>query len=265
MMADRSMWGGGDYDILMGRWSRLIAPLLVQFAKVQDGDDVLDVGCGTGSLTDALLDAGPAVQVTGIDGSEAYVEIGRGKLGGSRATLEQGDAQSLPYPDGSFDKCVSLLVMNFIPDPSKAVSEMKRVTHAGGSVTAAVWDYGDGMEMLRHLWDEAASIDEDATAKHEGNMPLCRKGELSELWTRCGLSDVSDTGLSIEMNFASFDDYWSPFLTGVGPSGSYVSSLDTHTQTLLKERLLQKLANGNHEAPIRLTARAWAVSGQVKP
>jgi len=262
-MAERSMWGGDDYDVLMGRWSRLMAPLLVQFAEVQDGDNVLDVGCGTGSLTSAVLDAGPAVQVTGIDGSGAYIEIGRERLDGSRATLERGDAQSLLYRDGSFDKCVSLLVMNFIPDPSKAVSEMKRVTHAGGVVAAAVWDYGDGMEMLRHLWDEAANIDEDAAAKHEGNMPLCRKGELAQLWTGCGLSEVTDTGLTIQMNFASFDDYWSPFLTGVGPSGSYVSSLDTHTQAQLKERLLHKLANGNHEAPIKLTARAWAVRGQV--
>lgn len=264
-MADRSMWSGGDYDVLMGRWSRLMAPRLVEFAEVRDGDNVLDVGCGTGSLTSALLSAGPAVRATGIDGSEAYVEIGRGRLDGSRATLDQGDAQSLPYPDDSFDKCVSLLVMNFIPDPAKAVSEMRRVTRVGGSVTAAVWDYGDGMEMLRYLWDEAIGVDEDAAAKHEGNMPLCREGELAELWTECGLSEVGDTALAIEMNFASFDDYWSPFLTGVGPSGSYVRSLDSRTRTQLKERLLQKLANGNQQAPIRLTARAWAVRGRVEP
>lgn len=262
-MADRSMWGGDDYDLLMGRWSRLIAPLLVQHVEVHDGDKVLDVGCGTGSLTRALLDSGPAVQVTGIDGSADYVDIARKNLDGSGATLEQGDAQSLPYPDNSFDKCISLLVMNFIPDPTQAVNEMQRVTRAGGSVTAAVWDYGDGMEMLRHLWDEAASIDDDAVAKHEGNMPLCRKGELAALWAECGLSEISDTALTIQMDFASFDDYWAPFLTGVGPSGSYVSSLDTQIRTDLKERLLRKLANGNREAPISLTARTWAVRGHV--
>ena len=264
-MAERSMWDGDDYDVLMGRWSRLMAPLLVRYAGVEDGDNVLDVGCGTGSLSSAVLEAGPSVQVTGIDGSEAYIEIARGRLDGRRATLDQGDAQSLPYPDDSFDKCVSLLVMNFIPAPSKAVSEMIRVTRTGGSVTAAVWDYGDGMEMLRHLWDAAASSDEDAVAKHEGNMPLCRAGELAELWNECGLSGVSDTALTIEMRFASFDDYWSPFLTGVGPSGSYVGCLDGHAQTQLKERLLQKLANGNDQAPIIMKARAWAVRGCVEP
>lgn len=119
------------------------------------------------------------------------------------------------------------------------------------------------MEMLRHLWDEAASIDDDAVAKHEGNMPLCRKGELAALWAECGLSEISDTARTIQMDFASFDDYWAPFLTGVGPSGSYVSSLDTQIRTDLKERLLRKLANGNREAPISLTARTWAVRGHV--
>lgn len=263
-MADRSMWGGDDYDFLMGRWSRLIAPLLVRHAEVQDGDKVLDVGCGTGSLTRALLDSGPAVQVTGIDGSVDYLKVGRRNLGSGRVTLEQGDAQSLPYPDDSFEKCISLLVMNFIPDSTRAVNEMQRVTRAGGSVAAAVWDYGEGMEMLRHLWDEAASIDDDAVANHEGNMPLCRKGELAALWTECGLSKVSEIALTIQMDFDSFDDYWAPFLTGVGPSGSYVSSLDAQTQADLKERLFRKLANGNDETPISLTARAWAVRGQVR-
>jgi SAM-dependent methyltransferase len=262
-MAERSMWDGDNYDFLMGRWSRLMAPLLVQHAEVQDGDKVLDVGCGTGSLTRALLDTGAAIQVTGIDGSATYVEIARKNLDRDRATLEQGDAQSLSYPNASFDKCISLLVMNFIPDPTRAVNEMKRMTRAGGSVVAAVWDYGDGMEMLRHLWDEAASIDDDAVAKHEGNMPLCRKGELAALWTDCGLSEVSDTALTIRTDFASFDDYWAPFLTGVGPSGSYVSGLAAPMQKELRERLFRKLANNDDEAPVSLTARAWAVRGRV--
>ncbi len=177
--------------------------------------------------------------------------------------MDQGDAPSLPYPDSSFDKCVSLLVMNFIPDPSRAVEEMQRVTRSGGTISAAVWDYGDGMEMLRHLWDEAAKIDGNAVAKHEGNMPLCRKGELAALWTECGLTAVSDTALTIQMDFGSFDDYWAPFLTGVGPSGSFVSNLDDSTQAKLRERLRKKLAKGNDESAFSIKARAWAVRGEV--
>ncbi len=153
--------------------------------------------------------------------------------------------------------------MNFIPDPSRAVEEMRRVTRTGGTISAAVWDYGDGMEMLRHLWDEAAKIDGNAVAKHEGNMPLCRRGELAALWAECDLTAVSDTALTIQMDFGSFDDYWAPFLTGVGPSGSYVSSLDASIQAVLKERLREKLAKGNDETAFSITARAWAVRGEV--
>jgi len=255
------MWAGDDYDLLMGRWSRSIAPLLTQYADVQDGDRVLDIGCGTGSLTSALLTIGPEIQVTGIDGSADYVEICRKSVNDRRATLDQGDAQSLPYPDNSFDKCVSLLVMNFIPDASRAVAEMRRVTRAGGIISAAVWDYGDGMEMLRHLWDEAASLDINAEAKHEKNMPLCRKGELAELWTKSGLTSINDTALTIQMDFNSFDDYWMPFLTGIGPSGSYVKALDTSAQSDLKERLRKKLIKGGSDKAFSIDARAWAVRG----
>jgi SAM-dependent methyltransferase len=262
-MPEQSMWGGDSYDYLMGRWSRLMAPKLVEFAGVSDGDHVLDVGCGTGSLTRALLDAGPNVKVTAIDGAADFIKIGRHNVADDRATFAQGDAQSLQFGNNTFDKSASLLVMNFIPDPKSAVSEMRRVTQTGGTVAAAVWDYGDGMEMLRHLWDEAAAIDEAAVAKHEGNMPLCRQGELATLWSDTGLTNVEEVGLVIQMDFASFDDYWSPFLTGPGPSGAYVSNLDASTRTTLKDRLRNKLTQGRDDKPFSLMARVWAVRGIV--
>lgn len=257
------MWGGNDYDHLMGRWSQVMAPLLVEFACVRDGDNVLDVGCGTGSLTCALLESGPRVQVTGVDGSADFIEIARRKANNDRATFDQGDAQDLPYQEGQFDACVSLLVMNFIPDAARALAEMCRVTRLGGTVTAAVWDYGDGMEMLRNLWDAAAKIDEAAVDKHEGNMPLCRLGELAALWSDRGLVDIADTSLSISMDFTSFNDYWDPFLTGIGPSGSYVSGLEAPTQNSLKDRLCATLAAGSEDTAFSLKARAWAVRGIV--
>lgn len=262
-MTEQSIWGGDSYDYLMGRWSWLMAPLLVEFADVVGGDKVLDVGCGTGSLTRALVGVGPSMHVTGIDGSADYVEICRNNSELAEAVLDQGDAQALPYPDNSFDKCVSLLVMNFLPDPGRAVAEMKRVTRAGGKVAAAVWDYGDGMEMLRHLWDEAAGLDENAVARHEGNMPLCRQGELPALWVKSSMTEIADTGLTIQMVFDSFDDYWTPFLTGIGPSGSYVAGLEASMQEKLKERLHEKLAGGDDGPSFSLTARAWAVCGTV--
>jgi SAM-dependent methyltransferase len=230
---------------------------------VKDGDNVLDVGCGTGSLIGALLDVGPTMRVTGIDGSANFVEISRRNFADSRLQLDQGDAQTMPYSDNSFDKCISLLVLNFIPDSMRAVEEMKRVTRKGGTVTAAVWDYGDGMEMLRYLWDEAVNIDETAAPKHEGNMPLCQQRELAVLWEECGLRTVTEKALTIQMDFTSFDDYWAPFLTGIGPSGSYVSSLASAPQAKLKERLRQKLAKGSDETAFSLKAKVWAVRGEV--
>lgn len=260
-MTSQPMWSGDDYNYLMGRWSRLIAPSLVEFAGVEDGDKVLDVGCGTGSLTLALLERGSAVRVTGVDASENFIRICRENIDGDKAKLQQSDAQDLPFPDDSFDKCASLLVMNFIPNPALAVNEMKRVVRSGGTIAAAVWDYGEGMEMLRILWDEAAAMDENAVAKHERNMPLCKKGELAALWSQCGLNEVRNSALSIEMHFSSFEDYWAPFFSGIGPSGSYVCGLEKDAQAKLRDRLLQTLAGGDAQKTLKLKARAWAVRG----
>lgn len=259
------MWqqGGDIYTRLMGRWSRLLAPMLIDFARVEDGDRVLDIGCGTGSLSRALLKHGPNVRVAGIDASGPYVEYARQQIDSPRAILEHGDAQALPYRDGSFDKCVSLLVLNFVPDAAAAVHEMCRVTRPGGKIAAGVWDYGGGMEMLRILWDTAVEVDPAAEAKHERHMPLCREGELGELWERCGLRDVEQTALTIQLNFRSFDDYWVPFLNGAGPSGTYVSGIEDDLRNALKNQLLEHLCDGDSARPFHLTARAWAVRGSV--
>ncbi len=263
-MPQQSMWGGDNYDYLMGRWSLLMAPKLAAFAGVLDGDHVLDVGCGTGSLTRALLDVGSNVKVTALDGSADFIKVASQNIADDRASFSQGDAQSLQFPSDTFDKSISLLVMNFIPDAKSAVSEMRRVTRAGGTVAAAVWDYGDGMEMLRHLWDEAAALDESAVAKHERNMPLCRQGELVDLWSDCGLEQVEEAGLVIQMEFSSFDDYWLPFLSGIGPSGTYVSNLDASTRTALRDRLLNELTHGRADQAFSLSGRVWAVRGTVE-
>lgn len=259
------MWqqGGDIYTQLMGRWSRSLSPLLIDFAGIDDGDRVLDVGCGTGSLSLALLEHGPNVRVAGIDASGPYVQFAQQQIASPRATLEQGDAQFLSFADDTFDKSVSLLVLNFVPDPGKAVGEMRRVTRPGGRIAAGVWDYGDGMEMLRILWDTAVELDTAAEAKHERHMPLCREGELGELWTQNGLRDVDQTPLTIQLDFESFDDYWAPFLTGAGPSGSYVSSLDDDLRSELMDRLLQRLCGGEPDQPFHLSARAWAVRGSI--
>ena len=260
----KGMFSGGDaYERFMGRWSREAAPILVKFAGVRDGDAVLDVGSGTGALTAAIAAAAPSSRIVGIDPAASYVAYARTRHPVERIRFEVGDAQLLRFADGSFDRTLSLLVLNFIPDRSKALGEMIRVTRAGGIVASAVWDYGQGMEMLRVFWDEAVALSPGADARDERHMPLCRKGELAELWRAHGLRDVSEAALTIRMRFSSFDDYWAPFLEQQGPAGDYVAALEAREREQLRLRLRRRLLGEGPDRPIELDARAWAVRGRV--
>jgi SAM-dependent methyltransferase len=246
------------YERFMGRWSRQLAPLFVTFAGVTDGDRVLDVGSGTGALavTAAAIES---VQVTGIEPAPAFVRYAREHAGGDLVRFEVGDALALPFPDDAFDRTLSMLVLNFVPDPAAALQQMIRVTRPGGITAATVWDYGDGMQMLRTFWDAAVALDPDAAQRDERHMPLSTCGALAQLWRAHGLQDVNEQPLTIEMAFASFDDYWQPFLSGQGPAGAYASSLTESARHALESRLRKRLGDTAFE----LRARAWAVRGVV--
>jgi SAM-dependent methyltransferase len=168
------------------------------------------------------------------------------------------------FEAGSFDRVLSQLVLNFIPDARKAVQEMKRVTAPNGVVVAAVWDYGDGMEMLRVFWDEAVALDPDSASKDERHMRFCRRGELGALWREAGFHDVVEESLTVETRFASFDDFWTPFLDRQGPAGVYAASLTNTAREALRERLRTGLLGNGPDRPITLKARAWAVRGTVR-
>jgi SAM-dependent methyltransferase len=251
------------YELLMGRWSNALGREFVKFAGITDGARFLDVGCGTGSLTDAILTATRPAEVVGVDPSPTFVALARDRFGDARARFEAGDAQRLAFPDGHFTCAASMLVLNFVPDPARAAAEMRRVTHGGGLVATCVWDYGGEMTMLRRFWDAAVALDPSAAPRHEGGMPLCRAGELGALWCATGLERVREGPIVIATRFASFDDFWKPFLSGVGPSGGYAASLPSTMAQALEARLRADLWNDRPDEARTLPARAWAVVGTV--
>jgi ubiquinone/menaquinone biosynthesis C-methylase UbiE len=250
------------YERFMGRWSRLLAPRMVSFAGIKDGDRVLDVGTGTGALAAALENAGPSVGVVGVDPSEGFISSARKNAKSARASFEIGDAQALKFPTASFDAAMALLVMNFVPDHVKAIGEMRRVTRPGGIVSACVWDYDAGMEMLRFFWDEAIALDPALEPKDERHMKLSRQGQLGELWRRAGLVRVEETPLSIDQAYSSFQDYWESFLKGAGPGGAYVVSLSDTRRQELEKRLRTRLLGDRPDGAFTLKARAWCVKGE---
>jgi SAM-dependent methyltransferase len=251
------------YERFMGRWSRLLAPAYIAFAGAKDRDRVLDVGTGTGALASALEAKLTSSEITGIDPSEGFIGYAKNNAKSGRVRFEVGDAQALRHQDASFDQTMALLVMNFVPDHAKAVGEMRRVTRPQGVVSACVWDYDAGMEMLRFFWDEVVALDPAMAPKDERNMKLSRAGQLGELWRKAGLVNVQEKPLVIEQAFASFDDYWAPFLTGAGPAGAYVVSLGDERRQQLEARMRKRLLGNRADGAFVLKARAWCVRGEV--
>lgn len=249
------------YERFMGRWSRILAAQYIAFAGVRDGDRVLDVGTGTGSLASTLEKNLPSAEITGVDPSEGFIAFARKNA--RRARFEVGDAQQLRFAEASFDRTMALLVLNFIPDHARAIREMRRVTRPQGSVSACVWDYDAGMEMLRFFWDEVVALDPAMAPKDERHMKLSRQGQLGELWRSAGLVDVEEQPIVIEQAYGSFLDYWEPFLKGAGPGGAYVVSLPEARRQSLEARMRARLLGERQDGPFVLKARAWCVRGEV--
>lgn len=251
------------YERFMGRWSAVLAPgfldAVLGSSPRQGPGTVIDVGCGTGNLSVEVLARWPQANVVAVDPSRPFVTAARERLAFARARVEVGSAMQLPEARGSVDAALALLVLNFLPDPARGVREMRRVTRAGGVVGAAVWDYGGGMAMLRAYWDAAAAVHPDAKAVDEALARPAREGGIEALFRGAGLRDVEGGLLEVPMHFATFDDYWEPFLLGIGPAGDFTRALDDEGRAALRDELRRRLGDG----AIEMSSTARWVRGVV--
>lgn len=242
------------YDAFMGRYSRPLSPQLVALAGVSPGQRALDVGCGTGALTETLSTLlGPA-GVAAVDPSSSFVAAVRDRLPG--VEVHQAAADRLPFGDAVFDATLAQLVVHFMEDPVAGLAEMRRVTRPGGVVAASVWDHAGSRGPLHLFWEAARSVDPDV--EDESLLPGTREGHLAELLAAAGLHDVAPAALSVRLEHPTFDSWWEPFTRGVGPAGAYLARLDGDARTAVRDAARRMVAT----EPFTVSALAWAATGR---
>lgn len=256
---------GDGYELLMGRWSRRLAEPFLDFCGFADGEQVLDVGCGTGSLTFALAARAKTKGIRGIDYSPAYVDYAARRNSDPRIEFKVADACALPFADRSFDRVLSLLMLHFVPQTDRAIAEMRRVAKPGSTVAAAVWDARGGYVANRMFYDTAAMFNADGNQRRARNYtrPMTRPGELAAAWRKAGFAHIDETMLTIRMEFASFADYWRPYAGKNGPGAEYVSALGAEDRRRFQDALERAYLDGEADGSRSYAATAWAVRGAV--
>jgi len=257
--------GADTYDSYMGRWSRRLAQLFIDFAGLADGERVLDIGCGTGNLTFALPARANIAAIEAVDYEAQFVEAARGRNNDPRINIQQGDACNLQFGDGQFDRALSMLVLHFVPDSDRAVSEMRRVVRPGGIAAATVWDNYGGQPGIRMFWDTLAAIEPQADSRRSAFLirPTNRSHELASAFSKAGFADVTDAELSIRMEFANFDDYWIPLMAGQGTQAAYLQSLPEQTRQRIVTAVRNAYLAGQPDGPRSFVSVAWAARGTV--
>jgi ubiquinone/menaquinone biosynthesis C-methylase UbiE len=251
------------YEQLMGRWSKMLAVPFLEFTGLKDGERVLDVGCGNGSLTFALAETTGLREIVAIDYSALFVEEAARLNTDPRIKIRQADACDLPFDDGLFDRALSLLVLHFVPEAGKAVSEMRRVVRPGGVVAAAVWDHLGGMPAMRTMVDTVAALSESGRRFRDRYcfQPMMQPGEMKQTFADQGLSDVMETQLMIRMTYRDFEDYWAPIAAGEGPLGKYVAGLEAEERALTETAVRSAYEAGRPDGPRSFASVAWACRG----
>ena len=262
MQNQNNTWSSGNaYERFMGRWSTRIAQDFLGWLNIPPGKIWLDVGCGTGSLTKLILKKCQPKEVISIDSSSEFISYAQKSIPDPIVRFQVGLAQALELDSNSIDVIVSGLVLNFVPQPETAIAEMIRVAKSGGTIGIYLWDYAEGMEMLRYFWDAAIELNDKATEFDEGiRFPLCQKGQLESLVRKIGLKQVEAIPIEATTVFQNFDDYWDPFLGNVGPGSIYNMGLSQNERQQLQNRLREALPIEDNGS-ITLKARAWCVKG----
>lgn len=257
-----SLFADGEaYEQYVGRWSRPVGHMFLDWLSLPAGLRWLDIGCGTGALSATVLEHANPTKVTGVDPSEAFLGLAHTQVTDKRADFRLGDAQSLPIEDADADVSVSGLVLNFVPDKKLALHEMVRVVKPGGTVALYVWDYAGEMQLMRYFWDAATKLFPKAAELDEGrHFTICKPEPLTDLFRGAGLNDVETRALEAPTVFTDFEDYWSPFLRGQGPAGVFCASLPVDDQDRLRTAL-ENAVPFSADGTIQLIARAWAVRG----
>ena len=254
---------GDGYELQMGRWSRRLCEPFLDFAGTEAVEDILDVGCGTGCLAEALIRRSQFDRLRCVDFSPVYVSHAADHIRDQRVTFEVGDACALNFADGSFDRVFSLLVLHFVPKAERDIAEMRRVARPGAVVAAAVWDARGGSISSRMFVDTAAALDTKAAEfrARSYTRPMTRPGELASAWRAAGFVKVSEATLGIRMDFASFADYWAPYEGKDGPGAEYMASLSAADRARLREAVRSAYIDGEPDGPRSYGALAWAVKG----
>jgi SAM-dependent methyltransferase len=254
---------GAAYEQWLGRWSSRLANAFLDFLKFPDNGELLDVGCGTGSLAMAMAKRWPGRPVIGVDRSPEYISYARSRRSGDKPTFETGDACALSYQDGRFVGVAAQLLFLFIPKPVVALREMARVARRGGTVAAAVWDSRGGLVFQRMMWDTAVAIDPNARLARDSLFanPVAIPGGLAGFFGEAGIENVVTESITIRMDYESFDDYWGSFQGGQGPVGVYFSNLTSDQSARIREAVRDAYCSGAPDGPRSLAASAWAVRG----
>jgi SAM-dependent methyltransferase len=255
----------GFYEQYMGRWSRRLALPFLDFAGIAANDSVLDVGCGTGSLTFVLPQAAMVREIEGVDFSPIFVEAARAANRDPRIRFSQGDACALGFADNRFDRALALLVLHFVPQGHKAIAEMRRVVRRGGVVAASVWDTYGGLPFQRIFWDAVALLDPDGERqRRDANFrPMTRPGELSAAFAAVGLAEIEEAMLTIRMDFADFADYWTPVAAGEATMGKYFSACPPELRSRIEKATREAYLSGEPDGPRSFAATAIACRGVV--